>query len=61
MLNDTVIHNRDPIRNGQRLFLIMRYINCSNTYFLLNKLDGITHLDSELGVKIGQRKSLFTV
>ena len=26
-----------------------------NTYFLLNKLDGITHLDSELGVKIGQR------
>ena len=52
LLNLPFVHNRNTIRDGKCLLLIMRNVDRRNADLLLHGADSRAHLDAQLCVKI---------
>jgi len=49
------VHHRDAVGDGERLLLIVRYVERRDAELFLQLADLAAHLDAELGVEIGER------
>src|SRR5258706_4483558 len=54
LFNFALSHDRDPIRDSQRLFLIMRHVDGGHLELLLNAPDLVAQCDAHLGIKSGK-------
>jgi hypothetical protein len=48
-------HDRDPVRHGHRLFLVVSHVDRRDPERALQLADLVSHLYAQLGVEIGQR------
>jgi hypothetical protein len=48
------LEHRDPVRDGERLFLVVGDVDRRDAQLALQQPDLLAHLDPELGVEIGQ-------
>ena len=55
LLDLAILHDRDAVRYGKRLFLIMRDIDRRNADLFLHFTDGRTHLHAQLGIEVRKR------
>ena len=55
VLNEPVVHDRDPVRHGQRLALVMRHIHEGDADLALNPLQLHLHRLAQLEVERAQR------
>ena len=55
LLHPTLTHNNDLGSHSHSFCLVMGYVNRGCTNLLVNSYDLTTHLNSELGIKIGER------
>ena len=55
LLNIALVHDRDPIRDGQRLLLIVGHVYGSDTDLFLDFTDRLAHLDAQLCIEVGER------
>ena len=54
LLDDTAVHNGNPVGYGQCFFLVMGYIDGGDIYLSLDFFDGIPHFYAEFRVQIGK-------
>jgi len=54
LLNAAVVHNGQPVGNGQRFFLVVRDKNRGQAKPLLQRPDFFAHLDPQFGIQIRQ-------
>ena len=50
-----LFYHRDAVGDGQRLLLVVRYVNGGDAHLALNVVDHAAHFDAELGIQVGQR------
>ena len=50
-----LVHHRDPVGHGHRLFLVVRHINGGDRQAALQVADFLPHLDPQLRIQIGKR------
>ena len=55
LLEAPAAHHRDPVRDRQRLLLVVRHVDRGDAERLLQLADLAAHLDPELGVEIRER------
>ena len=55
LLDHSLFHNNDPVRNAHSLFLIVGDKHCGNSCFLLDPADLLPCLQAESCIQIGQR------
>ena len=55
LLNDAILEHHDAIPHGDRLYLIVRYVNKGGIQAMMEAGDLRTHLGAEDGVEVGER------
>ena len=55
VLDDTRIHNRNPVGDGHCLLLIVGDVDACDAHIVLDVFDDGAHLHTQLGVQVGER------